>query len=99
MQTIFAEAWNDWITDFCKEDPQRLRASALITLHDCCLAVEETRRAVRDLKVTGLSLGPEPINGNASTTVISIHSGRRSKSSAWRYAFIAGAPEARSSCE
>lgn len=56
-------AWNDWITDFCKEDPQRLRASALITLHDVGLAVEETRRAVRDLKVTGLSLCPEPING------------------------------------
>ena len=57
------KAWNDWITDFCKENPERLRASALITLHDVDLAVEEVRRAVGDLKVTGLSLCPEPING------------------------------------
>jgi predicted TIM-barrel fold metal-dependent hydrolase len=57
------KAWNDWISDFCKENPQRLRASALITLHDVDLAVEEVRRAVKELKVTGLSLCPEPING------------------------------------
>jgi uncharacterized protein len=57
------KAWNDWITDFCKENPHRLRASALITLHDVELAVEEVRRAVKDLHVTGLSLCPEPING------------------------------------
>jgi len=57
------KAWNDWITDFCKENPERLKASALITLHDIDLAVQEVRRAVRELKVTGLSLCPEPING------------------------------------
>ena len=56
-------AWNDWITDFCRENPARLRASALITLHDVDLAVAEVRRAVKELKVTGLSLCPEPING------------------------------------
>ena len=27
-------AWNSWIADFCKENPSRLKASALITLHD-----------------------------------------------------------------
>ena len=63
MPTISAKLGIDWITDFCKENPQRLRASALITLHDVDLAVEEVRRAVRDLKVTGLSLCPEPIKG------------------------------------
>src|SRR6266508_190602 len=56
-------AWNDWITDFCKENPERLKASALITLHDVDLAVEEARRAVTELNVTALSLCPEPING------------------------------------
>jgi predicted TIM-barrel fold metal-dependent hydrolase len=35
----------------------------LITLHDVDLAVAEVRRAVMELKVTGLSLCPEPING------------------------------------
>jgi predicted TIM-barrel fold metal-dependent hydrolase len=57
------KAWNDWITDFCKQDPKRLKASALITLHDVDLAIEEIRRAVTTLGVTGLSLCPEPVNG------------------------------------
>src|SRR5499425_3730608 len=55
-------AWNDWMADFCKADPKRLRPSALITLHDVDLAVSEARRAVKNGAV-GLSLCPEPING------------------------------------
>lgn len=55
-------AWNDWMADFCKADPKRLKASALITLHDVELAVEEARRAVENGAV-GLSLCPEPICG------------------------------------
>ena len=34
------KAWNSWIADFCKENPHRLKASALITLHDVDLAVD-----------------------------------------------------------
>ena len=56
-------AWNSWITDFCKENPSRLKASALITLHDVDLAIEEVRRVVNELEVTALSLCPEPVNG------------------------------------
>ena len=56
-------AWNDWIADFCKENPQRLKASALITLHDVDLAVDEVRRVVSGLGIRALSLCPEPING------------------------------------
>ena len=56
-------AWNDWMADFCKADPQRLRPSALITLHDVDLAVDELRRATTELKATGLCLVPEPSNG------------------------------------
>ena len=39
-------AWNSWMADFCKADPKRLRPSALITLHDVDLAVDETHRAI-----------------------------------------------------
>jgi uncharacterized protein len=56
-------AWNSWIADFCRVSPKRLKASALITLHDVDLAIEEVRRAVNELGVSGLSLCPEPING------------------------------------
>lgn len=57
------KAWNDWIANFCRENPRRLKASALITLHDVDLAIEEVRRVVADLGVAGLSLCPEPVNG------------------------------------
>jgi predicted TIM-barrel fold metal-dependent hydrolase len=56
-------AWNDWMADFCKADPKRLRPSALITLHDNDLAIDEARRAVTELGAIGLCLVPEPING------------------------------------
>ena len=54
-------AWNSWIADFCKENPSRLKASALITLHDVDLAIEEVRRVVNELEATALSLCPEPV--------------------------------------
>jgi predicted TIM-barrel fold metal-dependent hydrolase len=56
-------AWNDWIADFCNEHKTRLKPSALITLHDLDMAVDETRRAVKELGAVGLSLVPEPANG------------------------------------
>src|SRR5258706_826617 len=55
-------AWNNWMADFCKTDPRRLRPSALITLHDVDLAVDETGRATKEVGAIGLCLGPEPAN-------------------------------------
>lgn len=56
-------AWNDWVADFCKEDTERLKPSALVTLHDVDMAVDEARRAVTGLGAVGLCLVPEPANG------------------------------------
>jgi predicted TIM-barrel fold metal-dependent hydrolase len=56
-------AWNNWVADFCKTHPNRLKPSALITLHDIDMAVDETRRVVKELGAVGLSLVPEPANG------------------------------------
>ena len=47
--TTSTRAWNDWITDFCKEDPARMKAAGLITLHDATLAAQELRRIANDL--------------------------------------------------
>jgi predicted TIM-barrel fold metal-dependent hydrolase len=57
------KAWNSWISDFCKTDSGRLKASALVTLHDVELAIAEARRAATELGAAALSLCPEPING------------------------------------
>jgi predicted TIM-barrel fold metal-dependent hydrolase len=61
--TELCRAWNSWIADFCKVNPSRLKASALITLHDVDLAVAEVRRATGALGIRALSLCPEPIHG------------------------------------
>ena len=56
------KAWNNWMVDFCKADARRLRPSALITLHDVDMAVDEIRRAITELGAIGLCLVPEPAN-------------------------------------
>lgn len=56
-------AWNTWMADFCRENPDRLKASALITLHDVDMAMDEARRAVKDLGAVCLCLVPEPVQG------------------------------------
>lgn len=77
-------AWNDWMADFCKADPTRLRPSALITLHDVDLAVDEARRAITQLNAIGLCLVPEPSNGK--------HIHDRYYDPVWREAEKLGAP-------
>ena len=54
-----ARAWNDWITDFCRCDPVRMKAAGLIPLHDVDMAVDEARRLKR-LDHVGVCLTPEP---------------------------------------
>jgi len=56
-------AYNNWLADYCKADPVRLKGAALIPLHDVGLAIEEARRAVRELGFIGVCLYPEPLNG------------------------------------
>ena len=61
--TAICRAWNDWITDFCREDPARMKAAGLVTLHDAELAVGEIRRVVTDLGHVAVCMTPEPILG------------------------------------
>ena len=56
-------AYNNYLADLCKEDPERLKGVALISLHSVELAVEELRRAVKELGMVGLTLAPNPVNG------------------------------------
>ena len=56
-------AWNDWMADFRARDPRRLRAAALLTLHDPRLAAEELRRAVTSLGFVAAQMMPNPVNG------------------------------------
>jgi len=56
-------AFNRWLCDFCKTDPQRLKLGALIPLQDAEYAVQEARFAVHELGAVTLVLPSQPING------------------------------------
>jgi predicted TIM-barrel fold metal-dependent hydrolase len=60
LAAAIARAYNNWLYEFCQEDPQRLKAVAMISLHDVTEAVKETRRAV-SLGFVGVFARPEPI--------------------------------------
>jgi predicted TIM-barrel fold metal-dependent hydrolase len=56
-----ARAYNNWLADFRSEDPQRLKGVAMVPLHDIEMAIEETRRAVHELGLVGITLHPEKV--------------------------------------
>jgi predicted TIM-barrel fold metal-dependent hydrolase len=58
-----ARAYNNWAYDYCKTDPQRLKFAAQIALHDIGMAVEETRRCVKELGAVAVIGCPNPVNG------------------------------------
>ena len=57
-------AYNDWISDFCKESPARLFAMGIVPLQDVELAVAEAKRLAR-LGLRGLVVRPERFDGLA----------------------------------
>jgi len=62
--TALCRAYNDWIAAFCGENPDRLRAVALVPLHqDVHAAIEELHRAVGSLGLRGVGLRPNAIGG------------------------------------
>lgn len=61
--TAYCAAFNDWLADYCKADPNRLKAAAIVALHDPELAAAEARRAVEDKGHVAVVLLPMPVNG------------------------------------
>ena len=53
-----ARAYNDWLFDFCKEDPSRLYGAGLLAPHDPALAVDEVQRCVNELGFKTMMLHP-----------------------------------------
>ncbi len=61
--TAYCAAFNDWLADYCQTNAQRLKASAIVSLHDPELAAAEARRAVEDKGHVAVVLLPMPCNG------------------------------------
>lgn len=61
--TAYCAAFNDWLADYCDANTRRLKASAIVSLHDPELAAEEARRAVEKKGHVAVVLLPMPCNG------------------------------------
>jgi predicted TIM-barrel fold metal-dependent hydrolase len=58
-----ARAYNDWLADFCSENPQRLLGAAMVPPHNLPAAVEETRRAVQEFGFKAIFMRPNVVGG------------------------------------
>lgn len=58
-----ARAYNNWLSDFCKDHPAKLKGVAMVLLADIEEAVAEVRRTREELGFIGIYLHPNPIRG------------------------------------
>jgi predicted TIM-barrel fold metal-dependent hydrolase len=56
-------AYNNWLDEFCRYEPKRLRPVAALSLQDPGLALEELRRATDKLGMRVVYIRPNPIDG------------------------------------
>ena len=58
LAAAIAHAYNDWLADFCQENPKRLIGAAMVAPHDVEGAVVETRRCVERFGFKSIFLLP-----------------------------------------
>jgi predicted TIM-barrel fold metal-dependent hydrolase len=56
-------AYNNWLYDYCAVDGRRLMGVGVVPVQDIKAAVEETRRAILDLKFKAVFVRPNPVKG------------------------------------
>jgi predicted TIM-barrel fold metal-dependent hydrolase len=62
LAAAVARAYNDWLHDFCAEDPTRLYGAGLLAPHDVDAAADEVRRVVGDFGFKTVFLHPGCVN-------------------------------------
>lgn len=63
LATAMTRAYNDWLADFTRLDPARLRPVTALTLLDVDAAVAEARRGITEHGARAVYLRPNPIGG------------------------------------
>jgi uncharacterized protein len=58
-----ARAYNDWLADFCQQDPTRLIGAGMLSVYDIQDAVAEARRVVEELGFRAVYLRSNIVNG------------------------------------
>src|SRR5439155_12863384 len=49
LGAAIARAYNDWLSEFCQADPQRMLGAGMLSVYDVNDAVEEAHRVVKEL--------------------------------------------------
>lgn len=63
LAAAISRAYNDWLADFCSENPQRLIGAAMVPPHHIDAAVAETRRMVEEHGFKAIFMRPNPVAG------------------------------------
>ena len=58
-----AQAYNDWLHEFCQSDPERLLGAGMVSVYDIGHAVEETHRVVEELGFKAIFIRANVVNG------------------------------------
>lgn len=63
LAAAISRAYNNWLYDFSRADPNRMLCAAMVPPHDIEAAVDETNRTVRELGFRGIFMRPNQVNG------------------------------------
>jgi len=64
LSLALCQAYNNWIHEFCRHRPERLKFVAMLPPHDVSLACRELLRCVRELGAVGSFMRPNLVNGH-----------------------------------
>jgi len=64
LSLALCQAYNNWIHEFCRHSPERLKFVAMLPVHDVHLACRELHRCVRELGAVGSFIRPNLVNGH-----------------------------------
>ena len=64
LSLAICQAYNNWIHEFCRYSPERLKFVAMLPVHDVNLACRELVRCVRELGAVGSFVRPNLVNGH-----------------------------------
>ena len=64
LSLALCQAYNNWIHEFCRHRPERLKFVAMLPPHDVNLACRELLRCVRELHAVGSFMRPNLVNGH-----------------------------------
>ena len=63
LAAAMCRAYNNWLRDYCSEDPARMKGVCLLPFQDVDLTLQELTRAVKDLDMVGIFWRPNPVLG------------------------------------